>query len=245
MRNNSLNLSKAVPEPVLSMNNFSQLYEEAVKHLQALIAIPSFSKEEAQTAALLTGMLSSCNINCSREGNNVFALNRHFDPAKPTLLLNSHHDTVKPNNGYTRNPYDAAIEDGKLYGLGSNDAGGCMVSLMAAFVHYYPVKNLKYNLVFAATAEEEISGKGGIEMLLPRLPQISCAIVGEPTLLQMAVAERGLMVLDCVAEGVAGHAARQEGVNALYKALDDIAWIRQHRFEKIIHGQYGFRYGLR
>jgi acetylornithine deacetylase len=201
--------------------------------LQRLIAIPSFSKEEDNTAALLEEILQAKNIICSRERNNVFALNRHFDPAKPTLLLNSHHDTVKPNKGYTRNPYAATIEGDKLYGLGSNDAGGCLVSLMAAFMYYYQHDNLKYNIVFAATAEEEISGKGGIELLLPYLPPINCAIVGEPTLLQMAVSERGLMVLDCVATGIAGHAARKEGVNALYKALDDIAWIRQHRFERV------------
>ncbi len=228
-----LNLLKEHQEPVLFMNNIAQLYTNAVSNLQALIAIPSFSKEESGTATLLEEALLSKNISCSRYGNNIVALNKHFDQRKPTLLLNSHHDTVKPNKGYTRNPYEAAIKEGKLYGLGSNDAGGCLVSLMAAFIHFYNHTGLKYNLVFAATAEEEISGRDGIESILPHLPLIDCAIVGEPTLLQLAVAERGLMVLDCIAEGVAGHAARGEGVNALYKALEDVTWIRNYRFEKV------------
>lgn len=215
------------------MNNLQPLFADAVQHLQQLIAIPSFSREEAGTATLLQQLLSEHGVICSREGNNIIARNKHFKEGKPTLLLNSHHDTVKPNKGYTRDPFAASIEAGRLYGLGSNDAGGCLVSLMAAFLHFYERTDLSYNLLFAATAEEEISGTGGIEMALRHLPVIDCAIVGEPTLLQLAVAERGLMVLDCDAAGVAGHAARQEGVNALYKALDDIAWIRNNRFEKI------------
>lgn len=215
------------------MNSIQQLSDDAVKHLQQLIALPSFSREEDATAGLLQNILTQKGIACNREGNNVFAVNKHFAAGKPTLLLNSHHDTVKPNKGYTRYPFSADIEDGKLYGLGSNDAGGCLASLMATFLHFYNEENLQYNIVFAATAEEEISGTGGIEMALKHLPQIDCAIVGEPTLLQLAVAERGLMVLDCVAEGVAGHAARKEGVNALYKALDDISWFRSYHFEQV------------
>lgn len=215
------------------MHSIEHLTAAAIRNLQALIAIPSFSKEEAATANLLQELLAAEGIPYQRQGNNVLAQNKYFDAAKPTLLLNSHHDTVKPNKGYTRDPFAADIIDGKLYGLGSNDAGGCLMSLLATFIFFYEQPNLKYNLVFAGTAEEEISGKDGIELALQYLPKIDCAIVGEPTLLQLAVAERGLMVCDCVAEGVAGHAARQEGVNALYKALDDIAWIKRYNFEKV------------
>jgi acetylornithine deacetylase len=215
------------------MDNLDTLAAAAVKNLQGLIAIPSFSREENQTADFLASALEENGVGITRIGNNVIARNKFFDEQLPTLLLNSHHDTVKPNKGYTRDPFAPTIEDGKLYGLGSNDAGGCLVSLLAAFLHFYNQPGLKYNLVFAATAEEEISGTGGIEMILSELPQIDGAIVGEPTLLQLAVAERGLMVLDCLATGVAGHAARQEGVNALYKAVADINWISSYAFEKV------------
>jgi acetylornithine deacetylase len=160
-------------------------------------------------------------------------LNKNFDENKPTILLNSHHDTVKPNSAYTRDPFTAEIDEGKLYGLGSNDAGGCLVSLMMTFLHFYNDDNLNYNLAFAATAEEEISGANGIQSALPFLPGIDFAIVGEPTLMQMAVAERGLMVLDCKAVGKAGHAARNEGENAIYKAMTDIAWMYGFQFEKV------------
>ena len=165
-------------------------------------------------------------------GNNVFALNAHYDPDKPTILLNSHHDTVKPNPQYTRNPFEPTEEDGKLFGLGSNDAGGCLVSLLAVFLHFYSRSDLRYNIIFAATAEEEISGAGGIEYTLPYLPPVDCAIVGEPTLMQLAVAERGLMVLDCVSHGKAGHAARNEGDNAILHAIKDIEWFTHYRFPK-------------
>ncbi len=209
------------------------LQKDAIELLRALIATPSLSKEEDQTAAIIKDFLAVRNVAANRVGNNIIALNKNFDPAKPTLLLNSHHDTVKPNPQYSRNPHYAAIEDGKLYGLGSNDAGGCLVSLIATFLHFYEAENLKYNIALAATAEEEISGTGGIEMSLPHLPKIDCAIVGEPTLLQMAVAERGLMVLDCFAHGKAGHAARNEGENAIYKILPDIEWFRSHTFSRV------------
>jgi len=156
--------------------------------------------------------------------------NKFFDSTKPTLLLNSHHDTVKPNPGYTRDPYDASFEEGKLYGLGSNDAGGPLVSLIMTFFYFYGEKDLKYNLVLAATAEEEISGTGGVELIWNDLPKIDFAIVGEPTLLDMAIAEKGLLVLDCTAKGKAGHAAREEGVNAIYEALPSIAWFKTFQF---------------
>jgi len=209
------------------------LTSEAIDLLKNLILIPSFSKEEDQTASLITKFLGVKKIAASRVGNNVYALNEFFDESKPTILLNSHHDTVKPNAQYTRYPFEPAEIDGKLYGLGSNDAGGCLVSLIAVFCYYYHRQDMKYNLAIAATAEEEISGSGGIEYTLPYLPKIDCAIVGEPTLMQMAVAERGLMVLDCIAEGKAGHAAREEGENAIYKAMKDIEWFRTYRFPKI------------
>ncbi len=221
---------------------------EAILLLQQLISISSFSKEENKTADAIEQFLQSKNIITNRLLNNVWATNKYFDKSKPTILLNSHHDTVKPNKQYTRDPFKANIEDGKLYGLGSNDAGGCLVSLIATFIHFYHQQNLKYNLVLAATAEEEISGKNGIELLLkdesflnitttlqtPFRAGVSwCAIIGEPTLMNMAVAEKGLLVLDCTAYGKAGHAAREEGDNAIYKALKDIEWFKNYRFDKV------------
>lgn len=207
-----------------------QLFEDSVALLKALISTPSLSKEEDKTAGLIQDFLENHGIATHRKGNNVWAFNQYFDPVKPTILLNSHHDTVKPNPQYTRDPFAPTIEDDKLYGLGSNDAGGCLVSLIGAFRHFFGSVGLQYNLLLAATAEEEISGKNGIESLLPLLPAIDSAIVGEPTKMDLAVAEKGLMVLDGVAQGKAGHAAREEGENALYKALDDIAWFRNYRF---------------
>ena len=206
------------------------LQEDAIDLLKKLIATPSFSKQEEKTAGIIHHFLEGKTIETKREGNNVFALNKYYNTEKQTILLNSHHDTVKPNPKYTKDPFKPVIENGKLYGLGSNDAGGSLVSLIAAFSHFYDHKDLKYNLTLAATAEEEISGNGGIELALKYLPGIDFAIVGEPTCLQMAVAERGLMVLDCIAHGKAGHAAREEGENAIYKALNDIEWFRAYRF---------------
>lgn len=214
-------------------DNIDILHHEAIEVLSELIKLPSFSKEEWQTASYLTKYLFEKGLQVSRVGNNVLALNKHFDESKPTILLNSHHDTVKPNSAYTKDPFQPAIESGKLYGLGSNDAGGCLVSLMMAFLHFYQATGLQYNLAFAATAEEEISGTEGIQYALKYLPPIEFAIVGEPTLLQMAIAERGLVVLDCTMEGKAGHAAREEGENAIYKAMKDIEWFRHYRFEKV------------
>lgn len=209
------------------------LKQEAIELLQQLISIPSFSREEDKTASLIADFLSAKGIPVNRSGNNVWAVNKHFDNNKPSLLLNSHHDTVKPNPGYTRDPFNAEIIDGKLYGLGSNDAGGPLVALLAVFVYFYDVPGLPYNIVMAATAEEEVSGTGGIESIWASLPTINCAVVGEPTLMDVAIAEKGLMVLDCVAKGKAGHAAREEGVNAIYQAFDDIDWFRTYEFQKI------------
>lgn len=209
------------------------LYEKATNLLLQLIAIPSFSKEEDEVASVLEEFFEKQQVHSYRKGNNIWARNKYFDPSKPTLLLNSHHDTVKPNPQYTRDPFKPEIIEGKLYGLGSNDAGGPLVSLIATFLHYYPQQKLKYNIVMAATAEEEISGTGGIESIWSSLPPIDFAIVGEPTLCQMATAEKGLMVLDCIARGKAGHAAREEGINAIYEALADIEWFRTHKFPDI------------
>lgn len=216
------------------------IQRQALALLQQLIATPSFSREENETANAIELFLQLNAVNVQRCGNNVWAVNKYFDAAKPTLLLNSHHDTVKPNPQYTKDPYEPIVEAGKLYGLGSNDAGGCLVSLIAAFLHFYPQENLGYNIVIAATAEEEISGTNGIEMLLQdEAFKIAVgnssitAIVGEPTLLNLAVSEKGLLVLDCSVTGRAGHAAREEGENALYKALPDIEWFRSYRFEKV------------
>ena len=209
------------------------LQQAAIELLKELITIPSFSKEEKQTASIIEKFLTARNITATRVGNNVIVLNRHYDENKPTILLNSHHDTVKPNPQYSKDPFSPVVENGKLYGLGSTDAGGCLVSLMATFLHFYDKTESRYNVIVAATAEEEISGTGGIEATLPQLPKIDCAIVGEPTQMQMAVAERGLMVLDCISTGKAGHAARNEGENAIYNALKDIDWFRTYQFPKV------------
>jgi len=217
---------------MLTMWN-QQLYQDAVKLLKELIATPSLSREEQGTAQLIGSLLAEKGVSYQQHLNNVWAQNKHFDPAKPTILLNSHHDTVKPNPQYTRDPFSPDVVDDKLYGLGSNDAGGCLVSLIAAFLHFYDRTDMKCNLMIAATAEEEISGVNGIESILDQLPAIELAIVGEPTQTQLAIAEKGLMVLDCMSHGKAGHAARNEGENAIYKALQDINWFREYQFPEV------------
>lgn len=209
-----------------------QLFENALNLLKELIATPSFSKEEEEVASVIEEFFERHNVHSYRRQNNVWVKNRYYSPDKPTLLLNSHHDTVRPNTGYTRDPFKPEIIDGKLFGLGSNDAGGPLVSLMATFLHYYDQKDLKYNIVMAATAEEEISGTNGVESIWSSLTPVDFAIVGEPTLCGMATAEKGLMVLDCVAKGKPGHAAREEGINAIYEAMNDIEWIRNYKFPK-------------
>lgn len=213
--------------------DIDQLAVKAIQLLERLIATPSLSREEADTADLLFSFFEKEAIPAQRYLNNVWAKNKHWEEGKPTLLLNSHHDTVKPAAGWQRPPFQPTTEGETLYGLGSNDAGGPLVSLIATFVHFYDQADLPFNLMLAATAEEEISGKNGIAALLPQLGKISLGIVGEPTKMEMAIAEKGLMVVDGMAEGQSGHAARNEGVNALYKALEDIAWIREHKFSKV------------
>lgn len=217
----------------MSKQEFTRLYDEAISLLKQLIGIPSFSKEEQGTAIALQQFLNSRNILSQRCINNVWAVNKHFDINKPTILLNSHHDTVKPNKDYTLDPFTALEKDGKIFGLGSNDAGASLVSLLAVFLHFYERDDLKYNLVFAASAEEEISGNKGIEALLPELGKIDFAIVGEPTKMEMAIAEKGLMVVDCVCKGKSGHAARDEGDNAIYKAINCLGWFKNYTFSKI------------
>jgi acetylornithine deacetylase len=208
-----------------------KLYNDAVSLLKRLVATPSFSREEKGTAQILVDALAEAGIEgVQRSGNNVWVRNLHFDEAKPTILLCSHHDTVRPADGWTRDPFEPTVEDGRLYGLGSNDAGASVVALVEAFRHFYDHKGLKYNLCLALVAEEEISGTGGVRSILPEIGAVDFAIVGEPTGMRLAVAERGLMVLDCVAHGVAGHAARDEGENAIYKAMNDIEWFRTYRF---------------
>lgn len=211
----------------------SELFTDATELLKRLIATPSLSREEDQTGDLIQQFLEDRNIPTSRHKNNIWATNKHFDSEKPTILLNSHHDTVKPNSGYTKDPFTPQVEDGKLFGLGSNDAGGPLTSLIATFVHFYPQEDLNYNFVLAATAEEEISGDDGIISILDKIPEIDFAIVGEPTQMRMAVAEKGLLVLECTAKGISGHAARDEGKNAIYIAMDDVNWFKNYRFEKV------------
>lgn len=206
--------------------------DAAIDLLRRLIATPSLSRQEEPTAMILAEWLTDRGVAVQRHRNNVWARSRNWNPDRPTVLLNSHHDTVRAAAGYTRDPHAADIVDGKLYGLGSNDAGGALVSLLAAFVRWENDPALAVNLVLAATAEEEISGPNGIAALLPELPPIDCGIVGEPTLMDLAIAERGLVVIDGEAQGQSGHAARKEGINALYLALDDIAAIRDHAFDR-------------
>lgn len=209
------------------------LKSEAINLLKQLIATPSFSKEEGATADLLTTFFHQKNIPTERAGNNIWARAKHWRTDRPTLLLCSHHDTVRPVSGWQRDPFEAVVEEGKLYGLGSNDAGASLVALAAVFVHFYEEKNLPWNLIFLAAAEEEISGNKGVAMALPALGQVDVGIVGEPTGMQMAVAEKGLLVVDAEAHGVAGHAARDEGENAIYTALQDIEFLKNYRFEKV------------
>ncbi|MFT6873159.1 MAG: acetylornithine deacetylase [Roseivirga sp.] len=206
---------------------------QAISLLKQLIETPSLSREEDASAAILEKFFNESGVATHRMGNNVWAKNLHFDDSNPTILLNSHHDTVKPNAGYTNDPFAAIEKDRKLYGLGSNDAGGCLVALITTFLHFHSQEGLQYNLILAATAEEEISGKDGIESLLKVLPAIDFGIVGEPTLMDMAIAEKGLMVLDCLAKGQSGHAAREEGDNAIYKAIKDIEWFKNYQFPKV------------
>ncbi len=223
------------------------LFDDAVALLQRLIATPSTSRNEAAVADIMFSTLQGYGFTPQREGNNVWVVAPCYDAERPTLLLNAHIDTVKPVKTWTRDPLAPTLEDGKLYGLGSNDCGGGLCTLMQVFRYFCGEEHdamadgkrdkktgkRSFNLVYLASAEEEVTGKDGISRALPLLPRIDVAIVGEPTGMQPATAEKGLMVLDVIAHGRSGHAAREEGVNAIYEALDDMLWLRDYRFEKV------------
>lgn len=213
---------------MIDLTNYTS---EAITLLSSLINIPSISREEEKVADFLQNYIEGIGIMTGRSGNNIWCTSPMFDIQKPTILLNSHIDTVKPVNGWRKQPFTAKTEDGKLYGLGSNDAGASVVSLLQAY-RYLTTTEQAYNLIFLASCEEEVSGKNGIESVLPQLPPIALGVVGEPTEMHPAIAEKGLMVLDVHAYGKAGHAARNEGENAIYKALDDIQWFRTYSFPK-------------
>lgn len=205
---------------------------DAVDLLKKLIATPSVSRNEKETADIMEQTIRKYGFEPHREANNIWIIDPHYDESRPTLLLNAHIDTVKPVTSWTRNPFSPDVEDDVLYGLGSNDCGGGLCSLLQIF-RMLTAKPQQYNLIYLASAEEEVSGKNGITRALPLLPHIDLAIVGEPTGMNPAVAEKGLMVLDVIAHGKSGHAARNEGVNAIYEALDDMRWIRDYKFEKV------------
>ena len=205
---------------------------DAVDLLKKLIATPSVSRNEKEAADIMEQTIRKYGFEPHREANNIWIIDPHYDESRPTLLLNAHIDTVKPVASWTRNPFSPDVEEGVLYGLGSNDCGGGLCSLLQIF-RMLTAKPQQYNLIYLASAEEEVSGKDGITRALPLLPHIDLAIVGEPTGMNPAVAEKGLMVLDVIAHGKSGHAARNEGVNAIYEALDDMRWIRDYKFEKV------------
>ena len=213
------------------MENNEFMVAEAVDLLKSLIRIPSLSREEVAAADFLQQYIEAKGMETGRKGNNIWCFSPMFNAGKPTILLNSHIDTVKPVNGWQKDPFNPVEINGKLYGLGSNDAGASVVSLLQVFLELCRTEQ-SYNLIFLASCEEEVSGKEGIECVLHELPPISFAIVGEPTEMHPAIAEKGLMVLDVTATGKAGHAARNEGENAIYKSLQDIAWFRDYCFEK-------------
>ena len=209
-----------------------KLTTRAIALLKQLIETQSFSSEEDQTALHIEQWFKEQDIPYQRTKNNVWATNKYFDESKPTLLLNSHHDTVKPNNGYTKDPFKAIVENGKLYGLGSNDAGGCLVSLLATFAYFYNKKDLNYNLVIVASAEEESSGENGLNSMLSVIPKVDVAIVGEPTLMNLAVAEKGLVVFDAIVKGTPSHAAHPNHDNAIYKTIPVLEWFKNYTFDK-------------
>lgn len=209
-----------------------ELTNDAIALLKKLIETQSFSSEEDNTALLIEDWFKHHKIDYQRTKNNVWAINKYFNESKPTLLLNSHHDTVKPNSAYTKNPFEAIVEDGKLYGLGSNDAGGCLVSLIATFTYFYNQEDLKYNLVLVASAEEESSGPNGLNSMLSIIPKVDVAIVGEPTLMNLAVAEKGLVVFDAKVMGTPSHAAHPNDNNSIYNTIKVLQWFKDFKFEK-------------
>ena len=215
------------------MKSIENITIEAIELLKKLIETPSFSSEEENTALLIEAWFTENKIPFERNNNNIWAYNLHFDKSKPTLLLNSHHDTVNPNQGYTIDPFAAIIEGDQLFGLGSNDAGGCLVSLIAAFTHLYNAENLSHNIVVVASAEEESSGQNGLNSVLKFLPDLDCAIVGEPTQMQLAIAEKGLVVIDIQVLGTASHAAHVNLDNPIMKTIGILEWFKNYKFDKI------------
>ncbi len=212
---------------------YQELYDDAIFLLKNLISIPSVSRQEQEVADFLADTIKHhYGLPVHREANNLWIVDPHYDEQRPTLLLNAHIDTVKPVDSWKHDPFVPVVEDDCLYGLGSNDCGGGLVSLLQAF-RFLTDKHQSYNLLYLASAEEEVSGINGIRRVLPLLPTIDVAVVGEPTGMQPAIAEKGLMVLDITSKGLSGHAARQEGINAIYEALDDLNWLRDYRFEKV------------
>lgn len=214
------------------MEQIEKYTSEAVELLRHLIATPSISRDEKRAADVMEAFIKDHGLDCRREGNNVWTVTPDYDERRPTLLLNAHIDTVKPVETWTRNPFEPSLEGDCLFGLGSNDCGGGLVSLLQVF-RMMSDRARTYNMVYLASAEEEVSGRDGISRVLPKLPPIDVAIVGEPTGMQPAIAEKGLMVIDGVAHGKSGHAARNEGVNAIYEALDDLVWLRDYRFDRV------------
>ena len=216
-----------------SVYSREDLYKNAVKLLKKMIATPSLSREEYDVSLIIESFFHDRNIPTNRLKNNIWAVNKHFDANKPSILLNTHHDTVKPNKAYTLDPFVPVEKEGKLFGLGSNDAGASLVTLAQTFLHFYEAKNLTHNLVIALTAEEEISGLNGIELLFSELPNIQLAIVGEPTKMNLAIAERGLLVIDGVMEGTASHAAHPNADNCIEKCMQDLQHILAYKFPKV------------
>ena len=214
------------------MFKLDKLQDDAINLLKDLISIQSFSFEEDKTATKINNWLKERGVKSDRKVNNIIAYNKHYDQTKPNILLNSHHDTVEPNSAYTLNPYKPQIVNGKLYGLGSNDAGGALVSLISTFLHFYDKENLSHNIILLASAEEERSGPNGIKSIMPILPEIELAIVGEPTLMNIAVAEKGLIVFDLIVKGTSSHAAHKNLDNPIYKAIEIINKISKIKFEK-------------
>lgn len=214
------------------MFKLDKLQDDAINLLKDLISIQSFSFEEDKTATKINNWLKERGVKSDRKVNNIIAYNKHYDQTKPNILLNSHHDTVEPNSAYTLEPYKPQIVNGKLYGLGSNDAGGALVSLISTFLHFYDKENLSHNIILLASAEEERSGPNGIKSIMPILPEIELAIVGEPTLMNIAVAEKGLIVFDLIVKGTSSHAAHKNLDNPIYKAIEIINKISKIKFEK-------------
>lgn len=217
---------------MMTNEKIERFSQEAFEWLTTAVKIPAYSREEEKKADFIAEILSQCNLSPRRKGNNIWCLSRNWSPTRTTLLLNAHIDTVRPVKGWTYPPHGGTVENNRLYGLGSNDCGGGLFCLLQVFRLLETQKDLPWNLIYLASAEEEVSGRNGVESVLPELPPIDVAIIGEPTGMHPAIAEKGLMVVDVTSQGVSGHAAREEGINAIYRAMTDIEWFRNYEFEK-------------